>query len=271
MAIDHIGLREEIIATALRMNALGINQGKSGNVSARAFRTVPAGRDSGDEKRPAGVAIPPSPAGRGAGGEGRSAASNAEAIPEPETEAATEGFLITPTGLPYDQTLPADLAFMPLNATDESDFAGPRLPSSEWRFHRDIYAARPDAGAIVHTHSIHATTLACLERPIPAFHYMVAVAGGIDIRCAPYATFGTQALSDHALAALQDRKACLLGHHGVIALGPTLERALALAVEVEALARMYWQALQIGEPATLPEAEMRRVLEKFRTYGQPRS
>ena len=239
---DTGSLREEIIATALKMNALRINQGKSGNVSAR-------------------VQLP-SPAGRGAGGEG---------VGDPDaanSAAPTGAFLITPTGLPYDQTGPTDLALVPLDATDERDAIGPRLPSSEWRFHRDIYAARPEAGAIVHTHGVYATTLACLSRGIPAFHYMVAAAGGTDIRCAPYATFGTQALSDHALAALSERKACLLAHHGLIAFGPTLERALALAVEVEALAQMYWQALQIGEPATLPEDEMGRVLEKFRTYGQ---
>jgi L-fuculose-phosphate aldolase len=242
---DQGALRREIVATALKLNALGINQGKSGNVSARLTRPFPPGRRARGGGAPAG----------------RIARTSAE---------TTEGFLITPTGLPYDATRPADLAFMPLAAENENDFAGPRLPSSEWRFHRDIYAARPETGAIVHTHGVHATTLACLRRDIPAFHYMIAVGGGIDIRCAPYATFGTQQLSDHALAALQGRNACLLAHHGLIALGPTLERALALAVEVEALARMYWQALQIGEPATLSEAEMESVLEKFKTYGQPR-
>jgi L-fuculose-phosphate aldolase len=243
--IDQDALRQEIIATALKMNALGINQGKSGNVSAR-FHF-------------------PSPSGSGARGEGGRLGRTAK-----QSRGPLEGFLITPTGLPYDETLPDDLTFMPLDAKDERDFLGPRLPSSEWRFHRDIYAARPEAGAIVHTHGVYATTLACMGRSIPAFHYMVAAAGGIDIRCAPYATFGTQELSDHAVAALQDRNACLLAHHGLIALGPTPERALALAVEVEALARMYWQALQIGEPASLPDAEMQRVLEKFKTYGQPR-
>jgi L-fuculose-phosphate aldolase len=242
---DHDTLRPSVIETALKMNALGINQGKSGNVSARVHLPALPG---------SGTGVNAGPAGRGSR----------------KSRSAVEGFLITPTGLPYADTRPADLAFMPLAAKDERDFIGPRPPSSEWRFHRDIYAARPEAGAIVHTHGVYATTLACLGRAIPAFHYMVAVAGGIDIRCAPYATFGTQELSDRALAALRERKACLLAHHGLIALGPTLERALALAVEVEALARMYWQALQIGEPATLPDAEMRRVLEKFKTYGQPR-
>ena len=130
--------------------------------------------------------------------------------------------------------------------------------------------ARPEVGAIVHTHSPFATTLACLDRGIPAFHYMVAIAGGSDIRCAPYATFGTQALSDHAVAALAGRRACLLAHHGMIATGPSLQGALALAVEVETLAEMYWRALQVGEPRLLPDDEMHVVLEKFATYGQRR-
>ena len=153
--------------------------------------------------------------------------------------------------------------------TLDGEARGALLPSSEWRFHRDIYAARADAHAIVHTHAPFATSLACLHRGIPPFHYMVAVAGGTDIRCAPYATFGTQALSDHAVAALAGRRACLLANHGMIAVGASLERALALAVEVETLAEMYWRALQIGEPVLLPDAEMDVVLEKFATYGQP--
>jgi L-fuculose-phosphate aldolase len=143
------------------------------------------------------------------------------------------------------------------------------LPSSEWRFHRDIYASGADrVNAIVHTLAPYATTLACMDRGIPAFHYMVAVAGGSDIRCAVYATFGTQALSDHILVALRNRKACLMSHHGMIACGENLQKALALAVEVETLARMYWQALQIGDPALLSESEMQVVIEKFQTYGQ---
>jgi len=176
-----------------------------------------------------------------------------------------DGFLITPTGLPYERTTPEDIVAMDLAGTAH----GLRLPSSEWRFHRDIYTARPEAGAIVHAHAPFATALACLERGIPAFHYMVAVAGGRDIRCAPYATFGTQALSEHALAALEGRRACLLAHHGMIAFGPGPDEALALAVEVETLAEMYWRALQVGAPTLLPDAEMERVLEKFRSYGQP--
>jgi L-fuculose-phosphate aldolase len=176
-----------------------------------------------------------------------------------------DGFLVTPTGLPYDRTTPADIVPMTLAGKP----SGSRLPSSEWRFHRDIYRTRADANAIVHTHAPFATTLACHGRSIPAFHYMVAVAGGRDIRCADYATFGTQALSDHALRALEGRRACLLAHHGMIAIGASLDKAFALAIEVETLAEMYWRALALGEPENLPDAEMDVVLRKFATYGQP--
>ena len=169
------------------------------------------------------------------------------------------------TGMAYESTQPVDIVAM----TQDGTALGPRLPSSEWRFHRDIYAARREVGAIVHAHSPFATSIACLGRDIPPFHYMIAVAGGKDIRCAAYATFGTQQLSDHALCALEGRKACLLANHGMIAVGASLTAALALAVEVEALAEQYWRALQIGPPNLLSDAEMEIVLEKFRTYGQP--
>jgi len=207
---DSKSLRTALIAAARSMNALGINQGTSGNVSVRAGK----------------------------------------------------GFLITPSALPYDRTAPDDIVAVTLDGTPK----GRRRPSSEWRFHRDIYAARPEAGAVVHTHAPFATTLACLHKPIPRFHYMVAMAGGDDIRCAPYATFGTQALSDHALTALEGRKACLLANHGMIATGADLDAALALAVEVEALARQYWQALQAGTPKLLTKKQMAEVLEKFADY-----
>ena len=174
------------------------------------------------------------------------------------------GFLITPTGLPYESMRPEDIVPVTLGGVA----TGPRTPSSEWRFHRDIYVDRPDAGAIVHAHSPFATTLACLGRGIPAFHYMVAVAGGKDIRCAPYATFGTQELSDNALVALSGRRACLLANHGMIAVDASLGNALVLAIEVEALAEQYWRALQIGAPNLLSDAEMDIVLDKFRSYGK---
>lgn len=177
-----------------------------------------------------------------------------------------EGFLITPSSLPYDRMQPDDIVAMRFDGSYE----GPR-PSSEWRFHRDILDSRRDVNVVMHCHSIYATSLACHLRPIPAFHYMVAVAGGTDIRCSDYATFGTQALSDAALAALEGRKACLLGHHGQIALGGDVSQALWLAIEVETLAKMYLSALTIGEPPVLPDAEIARVIEQIRRmgYGQP--
>ncbi|MDA0218081.1 MAG: class II aldolase/adducin family protein [Proteobacteria bacterium] len=175
---------------------------------------------------------------------------------------AGKGFLITPTALPCEATTPDDIVAMTL----DGGHRGSRRPSSEWRFHRDIYAARPDAGAVVHTHAVHATALACLRKPIPRFHYMVALAGGEDIRCAPYATYGTQELSDHALAALMGRKACLLANHGMIALGADLDAALALAVEVETLAHQYLLALQAGGPKLLTRAQMGEALAKFAHY-----
>jgi L-fuculose-phosphate aldolase len=145
---------------------------------------------------------------------------------------------------------------------------GRRRPSSEWRFHRDIFKARHDVAAIVHTHSPRATALACTARGIPAFHYMVAIAGGRDIRCAPYYAFGTQELSDAALAALQDRKACLLANHGVIATGADLAAAISLAGEVENLALQYCAALSLGDVQILGDDQMSRVIDKFRTYGR---
>ncbi len=173
-------------------------------------------------------------------------------------------FFVSPTGMGYD-TLEAD--DIPLVNLDGRWF-GRRLPSSEWRFHRDIFKSRNDVGAIVHTHSMNATALACTGRGIPAFHYMVAVAGGVDIRCAPYYTFGTQSLSDAAVAALEGRKACLLANHGVIAVGADLPAALALAGEVENLAAQYCAALALGDVRILDEADMHPVIDKFRTYGK---
>jgi L-fuculose-phosphate aldolase len=166
--------------------------------------------------------------------------------------------------MPYEALEPADIPLMRLEGT----WFGRRRPSSEWRFHRDILAARAEIGAVVHTHSPHATALASTGRSIPAFHYMVAVAGGIDIRCAPYRTFGSQELSDAALEALAGRRACLLANHGVIALGMNLESALLLAGEVEDLAHKYCAALAVGDVRVLDAEQMRCVIEKFRSYGQ---
>lgn len=210
--LRHIRLRKAVIATAQRMNALGVNQGRAGNVSAR----------------------------------------------------VQDGFLITPSALRYGDMLPAQIVRVDMDGRVD----GPHRASSEWRMHRDIYQERPEAGAVVHAHAIFCTALACLRRGIPAFHYMVAVAGGPDIRCAAYATFGTEALSRNMLKAMSDRRACLLANHGMICLGGDLDEALELAVEVETLARQFWHASQAGRPVLLSQREMSEVLERFARYGR---
>jgi len=178
------------------------------------------------------------------------------------------GFLITPTGIPSEDIRPADMVAVDMRGRHK----GKLLPSSEWHFHRAIYRDRADVKAIVHTHSTFATVMSCLRRDIPGFHYMVAKAGGPAIRCARYATFGTEALARNAVAALGRRRACLLANHGLIAAGPTLAAARRLAEEVEALCEQYWAALAIGRPVLLPSAEMTRVVVKFRSYGrQPKT
>jgi L-fuculose-phosphate aldolase len=203
--------RQSIIDACRRMNAVGLNQGTSGNISLR----------------------------------------------------HGEGMLITPTSLPYDAMQPDQIVFM---AWDGAHDAGQR-PSSEWRFHLDILKARPEINAVVHAHPPYSTTLAIMGLQIPPLHYMVAVAGGDTIRCAPYATFGTAELSRHAVAALEDRLACLLAHHGMIAIGPSLDKAMWLAVEVETLARQYHGCLQIGTPPLLSKAEIENVRRRIAGYG----
>ncbi len=212
MQTDAPKMRQEVIDTCLKVNALGINQGTSGNVSVR----------------------------------------------------SGEGFLISPSGVAYEAMTPDQVVAMDM----QGGHGGGWRPSSEWRMHLDIYRTRAEAGAVVHVHSPYATALSCLRRDVPAFHYMIAAAGGDSLRCSDYATFGTQALSDAMLAALQDRSACLLGTHGQIAFGPTLDKALWLAVEVEALCRQYAIACQAGEPVLLDEAEIDEVLERFASYGK---
>ncbi len=182
-----------------------------------------------------------------------------------------DGLLVTPSGVPYETMQPGDIIAMTwagdwtaAGSAPESD----RRPSSEWRFHRDILRERSDVGAVLHAHAPFSTALACLRKDIPAFHYMVAVAGGTLIKCSTYATFGTEALSKAAMEALGERKACLLANHGLITCADSPAAALALAVEVEALAAQYMHALQVGEPHLLDDAEMQRVLEKFSAgYG----
>lgn len=201
-----------MISTCVAMNALGINQGTSGNVSLR----------------------------------------------------NPSGFLLTPSGIAYGEMVPEDLPQMDL----QGGYSGPKLPSSEWRMHLDIYRARPEANAIVHTHSTYATALSSLRRDIPAFHYMIAIAGGGSIRCASYATFGTQELSNNMLSALEGRSACLLGNHGMVCFGDTLDIALWRAGEVETLCKQYSIACQAGEPPILCEDEMKTVLARFKSYGK---
>jgi L-fuculose-phosphate aldolase len=173
------------------------------------------------------------------------------------------GFLVTPSGVPYDQLQAEDMVAVSLDGRWSHRLA----PSSEWQMHRDIYAARPDVLAVVHAHAPHATALAIHGREIPPVHYMIAAAGGPGIRCAPYFTYGTAELGAATVAALQGRLACLLAHHGLVAAGPSLRRALWLAGEVEALAQQYLLARQLGEPPRLPDDEIARVVDKFRHYG----
>ncbi|MEE8408825.1 MAG: class II aldolase/adducin family protein, partial [Myxococcota bacterium] len=169
----------------------------------------------------------------------------------------------TPSGVPYDDLRPEQIVEMAFDGRVID--AG--TPSSEWRFHRDILAARQDVDVVLHAHPTHATALACLHRDIPAFHYMVAVAGGESIRCAPYATFGSQELSARAIDALMGRKACLLANHGMLVADNDLAAALNLAIEVETLAAQYLKTLQVGEPVLLGPEEMAEVLERFKSYG----
>ncbi|WP_079433586.1 class II aldolase/adducin family protein [Zoogloea sp. LCSB751] len=174
------------------------------------------------------------------------------------------GFLITPSGRPYEDCTGDDMALVAMDGS----WSGPYAPSSEWRIHRDIFAARPEAGAVLHAHSSFATALACHRRDIPAFHYMIARFGGDSIRCAPYATFGTQALSASALTALENRNACLLANHGMLVFGGDLRHTLALAIEFETLCEQYWRACQLGTPAVLGPVEMAAVIARFKSYGQ---
>ena len=174
------------------------------------------------------------------------------------------GFLITPSGVAYAEMQPEDIVFMKIDASHQ----GPRKPSTEWRFHRDIMEKKPEVGATIHLHSMFCTSLSMLRREIPAVHYMIAAAGGPNVPCVPYVTWGTQELADYITAALETRHACLLANHGMVCVGPNLKKAAWLAVEIETLAAQYWRALQIGVPHILPDDEIGRVMEKFKSYGQ---
>jgi len=207
-------LRSEIISKSLWMNASGLNQGTSGNISAR----------------------------------------------------YQDRMLITPSGIPYDTLEPESISSMPLDR-EYGTWEGPFKPSSEWRFHLDIMRARPEVNAVVHTHSIYATTLAMARRDIPAAHYMVAIFGGDSVRCSEYATYGTKELSDYALQALADRNACLLANHGMLVTGPSLEKAMWLAQELETLCRQYYQALLIGGPVILSDENIADTMKTISSYG----
>ena len=207
-------LRRAIIDKCLWMNAEGLNQGTSGNISAR-FR---------------------------------------------------DRLLITPSAVPYAMMIPEMIASMPIDG-DYGSFEGPLNPSSEWRFHLDIMRARPEIGAIVHTHSTYATIIAITRREIPACHYMIAAFGGSTIRCAPYARYGTAELSAHAVEALKDRMGCLLGSHGMIALGDTLDNAMWHAVELETLAKQYYHSLLIGGPVILTDEQIAETAAAMKSYG----
>lgn len=213
MNADELTLRQAIVDQCRRMNAIGLNQGTSGNISARFGRRM----------------------------------------------------LITPSAIPYDEMTAEMIASMEI--AGEGGWEGSWKPSSEWRFHLDLMRARPDVGAIVHTHAIYCTTLAIARRPIPAVHYMMAGFGGMDIRCADYATFGTKALSKAVLAAMEGRNACLMANHGMIAAGADLDKAMWLAVELETLARQYFNTLLIGGPVLLNKAEIADAAKSFAGYG----
>jgi L-fuculose-phosphate aldolase len=208
--------RERLVEAVRRLDALGLNRGSTGNVSARA---------------------------------------------------SDGGFWITPTGMGADGLEADDLVWL---AIDGDALRGAWQPSSESPFHRAIYRARPDLAAVVHVHSTHATALACLRRGLPAFHYMVAVAGGDDVPCVPYHVFGSEALSQALAEAFRERYACLMANHGLVAGGTDLAHALKVALEIEALCESYLKALAVGEPVLLSRAEMAAVIEKFATYGKAR-
>lgn len=214
-SLSEPALRRKIIEMCLQMNSSGLNQGTSGNISARA----------GDY------------------------------------------MLITPSGVPYEQLVPKDIAKM-IIASEDYEWQGPCKPSSEWHFHRAILQSKPELGAVIHTHSMFATILSIGREDIPACHYMIAAFGGNTVKCAKYATFGTAQLSDNVIQAMKDRSACLLANHGMIAAGTDLDSAMWSAIELETLSKQYYFAKRSGNVVVLPKKEMANVLEKFKDYGQ---
>ncbi len=230
-------LRDALVATAKRLDALGLNRGSTGNLSVRAA-AIEGGAGTASTDILAGI-----------------------------DGSADPGFWVTPTGMAADELGADDLVRLGLDGQVQ---AGAWAPSSEWPFHLAVYTARPDLQAVVHLHSPHATALACLRRELPAFHYMVAVAGGDSVPCTPYHLFGSTGLSQAVAAAFVDRNACLMANHGLVAAGSSLAHAAKVAVEIEALCGIYLQALAVGEPALLSKAQMAEVIERFKTYGRAR-
>ena len=231
-------LHAELLGTLRAMSEVGLNVGTAGNASARLAEADTRSQVASLDQRSSGG-----------------------------SESGSVRMLISPSGMPAERCRPQDMV------TVESDgsCAGPLAPSSEWKLHHDIYAAFPQARAVLHAHAPFATALACQRLEIPPFHYMIARFGGSTVRCARYATFGTQALSDATVAALQDRSACLLANHGMVVYGRDLAHALALAIELETLCEQYWRSLQLGAPVLLSDEEMAEVIERFKWYGKPRS
>ena len=212
--MNHWYLRQKIIDLCLEMNSSGLNQGTSGNISAR----------------------------------------------------YKDSMLITPSGIPYHDLRPEHIARMSLKH-NRYEWKGPYKPSSEWHFHRAILKKRDEFNAVIHTHSMFATTLSISRKNIPACHYMIAAFGGNSVNCAEYATFGTPELSDNVLKAMKNRSACLLANHGMITAGPNLDKAMWAAVELETLSQQYYQASMLGGMVILPNSEMDTVVEKFQSYG----
>lgn len=210
-----LALRNELVATAKRMSALGLTPGMSGNVSVRGER----------------------------------------------------GLLVTPSGMAYDELQADDMVQL---ADDGTARPGQRTPTSEWRLHRDIMAARSDVGAIVHTHSLYCTALSMLRQPLPAVHYAIVLANADEVPCAEYATFGSAELAANVVGALRGGNACLMANHGMVALGGSLAEALRVAAEIETLANQYWHACQLGTPHVLDARELQNVRARFAEYGQPR-
>ena len=216
--MNELEIRQSIVTHCRTMNATGLNQGTSGNISVR----------FGDH------------------------------------------MLITPTSIPYDEMTPDMIAAIPILGGDGS-WTGPKKPSVEWRFHLDILRARPELNSVVHTHATYSTILAIARKPIPACHYMIAAFGGNNVRVCDYARYGTKALSNHVLKAMEGRTACLMANHGMVAAGDTLEKAMWRAVELETIARQYYHTLLIGGPVLLPDDEILGVVEAFGGYGHQSS